>query len=106
MAEKNWTQSDFLGRLVEGETLRRKDRSTRHRVHAARLPVIKTLEQFNRDRPKKINRPQVQNLFRLAFLRDKGNVVFMGGVGLGKTVWRQPWRARAAWPTTPRCSLV
>jgi DNA replication protein DnaC len=84
-AEKNWTPLDFLGRLVEGETLRRKDRSTQHRVHAARFPVIKTLEQFNWAWPKKINRPQVQNLFRLAFLKDKGNIVFMGGVGLGKT---------------------
>jgi DNA replication protein DnaC len=27
----------------------------------------------------------VQNLFRLAFLKDKTNVIFMGGVGLGKT---------------------
>jgi hypothetical protein len=25
----------------------------------------------------------VQNLFRLAFLPEKANVVFMGGVGLG-----------------------
>ena len=27
----------------------------------------------------------MQSLFRLAFLKEKGNVVFMGGVGLGKT---------------------
>lgn len=27
----------------------------------------------------------MQNLFRLAFLSDKANVVFMGGVGLGKS---------------------
>jgi DNA replication protein DnaC len=83
--EKNWTQLDFLGRLVEGETLRRKDHATRRRLQAARFPVVKTLEQFNWTWPRKINRPQVQNLFRLAFLKDKGNVIFMGGVGLGKT---------------------
>lgn len=83
--EKNWTQLDFLGRLVEGETLRRKDHATRRRIQAARFPVIKTLEQFNWTWPRRINRPQVQNLFRLSFLKDKGNVIFMGGVGLGKT---------------------
>jgi DNA replication protein DnaC len=83
--EKNWTQLDFLGRLAEGETLRRKDHATRRRIQAARFPVVKTLEQFNWTWPRKINRPQVQNLFRLAFLKDKGNVIFMGGVGLGKT---------------------
>ncbi len=83
--EKNWTHLDFLSRLVEGEVLRRKDHATQRRIQAARFPVVKTLEQFNWTWPKKINRPQVQNLFRLSFLKEKGNVIFMGGVGLGKT---------------------
>ena len=83
--EKNWTQLDFLSRLVEGETLRRKDHATQRRLQAAHFPLVKTLEQFNWTWPSKISRPQVQNLFRLSFLKDKGNVVFMGGVGLGKT---------------------
>jgi DNA replication protein DnaC len=83
--EKNWTQLDFLGRLVEGEALRRKDHATQRRLQGAHFPVVKTLEQFNWTWPKKINRPQVQNLFRLSFLKEKGNVIFMGGVGLGKT---------------------
>ncbi|MGO8928005.1 MAG: IS21-like element helper ATPase IstB [Limisphaerales bacterium] len=52
---------------------------------AARFPCIKTLDQFDWNWPKKINRTQVQNLFRLAFLPEKANVVFMGGVGLGKS---------------------
>ncbi len=84
-AEKNWTQLDFLSRLAEGEALRRKDRATKGRLQAARFPIVKTLEQFNWTWPKKINRPQVQNLFRLSFLKERGNVIFMGGVGLGKT---------------------
>jgi DNA replication protein DnaC len=83
--EKNWTQLDFLSRLAEGEALRRKDRATLRRIQAARFPVIKTLEQFNWTWPKKINRAQVQNLFRLSFLKDKANVIFMGGAGLGKS---------------------
>jgi len=84
-AEKNWTPLDFLSRLVEGEALRRKDRATQRRLQATHFPVIKTLEQFNWTWPKKINRTHVQNLFRLAFLKDKTNVIFMGGAGLGKT---------------------
>ncbi len=83
--EKNWTQLDFLSRLAEGEALRRKDRATQRRIQAARFPVIKTLEQFNWAWPKKINRAQVQNLFRLSFLKEKANVIFMGGAGLGKS---------------------
>jgi DNA replication protein DnaC len=84
-AEKNWTQLDFLSRLIEGEVLRRKDRATQRRIQAARFPIIKMVEEFNWTWPKKINRPQVQNLFRLSFLKEKRNVIFMGGVGLGKT---------------------
>jgi DNA replication protein DnaC len=83
--EKNASPLDFLSRLAEGETLRRKDRATQRRLQAARFPVVKTLEQFNWTWPKKINRAHVQNLFRLSFLKDKANVIFMGGAGLGKT---------------------
>ncbi len=83
--EKNWSPLDFLSRLVEGEALRRKDRAPQRRIQAARFPVLKTLEQFNWTWPKKINRPQVHHLFRCSFLKEKGNVIFMGGVGLGKT---------------------
>lgn len=84
-AQKNWTQLDFLSRLVEGEALRRKDRATQRRVEAARFPLIKTLEQFDWSWPKRVNRAQVQNLFRFAFLKDKANVIFLGSTGLGKT---------------------
>jgi DNA replication protein DnaC len=59
--------------------------TVQRRLTAARFPVLKTLEQFNWNWPKKINRPQVQNLFRLAFLENHANVIFLGGVGLGKT---------------------
>lgn len=43
------------------------------------------MDQFRWTWPKKINRLQVQNLFRLNFIKDKANVIFLGGVGLGKT---------------------
>jgi DNA replication protein DnaC len=84
-ARAQWTPLQYLARLVEGETQRRQDRHIARRVAAARLPVIKTLDQFNWNWPKKINQAQVQNLFRLAFLKDKASVIFIGGVGLGKT---------------------
>jgi DNA replication protein DnaC len=83
--EKSRTHLDFLSRLVEGEALRRKDRATQCRIQAARILVVKSLEQFNWSWPKKINRPQVQYLFRLSFLKEKANVIFMGGTGLGKS---------------------
>jgi len=76
---------EYLARLIEGEALLRQERSVQRRIQQARFPVIKTLEQFQWSWPRKINRLQVQELFRLAFIKDKANVIFLGGVGLGKT---------------------
>ena len=84
-ARQQWSAVQYLARLMEGETQRRHERQILRRVAAARFPVIKTLEQFNWTWPKKVNHAQVQNLFRLAFLKDQASVVFIGGVGLGKT---------------------
>jgi DNA replication protein DnaC len=84
-AEAHWDHIAFLARLVDGEALRRQQRSVQRRIAQARFPVIKTLEQFQWSWPRKINRLQVQDLFRLNFIQEKANVIFLGGVGLGKT---------------------
>ena len=84
-ARQPWTPVQYLSRLVEGEALARLDRATQKRLRDARFPVVKTLEQFDWSWPKKINRAQVQNLFRLAWVNDHANVVLLGGVGLGKS---------------------
>jgi DNA replication protein DnaC len=76
---------EYLRRLAEGEDAARYERSVLRRTKAARLPVLKTLEQFDWGWPSKINRAQVQDLFRLRFIEENTNVVFIGGVGLGKT---------------------
>ena len=83
-AQKAWSHVDSLATLVEGEAHVRRDRATTSRIRLARFPVIKTLEQFCWDWPTRINRLQVQNHFRLAFIQDKANVILLGGVGLGK----------------------
>ncbi len=84
-ARKQWTHIQFLTELIHQEANLRKDRTIKRRIRQARFPVIKTLDQFNWSWPKKINQAQIQNLFRLKFVEDKSNVVFIGGVGLGKT---------------------
>ncbi len=84
-ATAHWTHIHYLAALAEGERLLRQQRSIERRIRLARFPLIKTLEQFQWSWPKKINRTQVQNLFRLQFIEHKSNVIFLGGVGLGKT---------------------
>jgi len=84
-AREGLSHVEYLRRLAEAEAAARYQRSVRRRIQAARLPVLKTLEQFDWSWPKKINRAQVQDLFRLRFVEQNTNVVFVAGVGLGKT---------------------
>ncbi len=76
---------DYLAELIEGEAAMRENRSIERRIRNARFPVLKTLKDFQWSWPKKINRPQIQNLFRLAFIATQTNVILIGNVGLGET---------------------
>jgi DNA replication protein DnaC len=76
---------DYLAKLIDGESCRRDDRSTERRIDAARLPVLKTLEQFDWGWPVNINQVQIRHMFRLDFLKSNGNIIFIGNVGLGKS---------------------
>lgn len=84
-AQRQWSCLDYLARLVEGEAHARETRSIERRIRNARFPVTKSLENFQWAWPKRINREQIQNLFRLAFIAANTNVVLVGNVGLGKT---------------------
>ncbi|VEN74120.1 conserved hypothetical protein [Candidatus Desulfarcum epimagneticum] len=82
---EKWSHTHYLEELVTGEANLKRDRSTQRRIRMARFPQIKTLEQFKWTWPKKINKAHVQSLFHLKFIEQKANVIFLGGVGLGKT---------------------
>ncbi len=82
---QTWSHQTYLDRLIEGECQRRDAAAAFRRVKNARFPVPKGLENFAWSWPKKINRAQIQDLFRMAFMEQQTNVVFIGGVGLGKT---------------------
>jgi DNA replication protein DnaC len=84
-AKNHWSHISYLEKLADAEAALRHDRSILRRVRQARFPVIKTLDQFDWTWPKKINRLQVQNIFRMQFVKDRSNVIFLGGVGLGKS---------------------
>jgi DNA replication protein DnaC len=85
-AEQQWSHLEYLQRLIEAEVAHRDDKSLERRVRLARFPLFKTLDQFQWSWPKKINRPQIQNLFHLNFIEQKANALFLSGTpGLGKT---------------------
>ena len=82
-ANEQWDHLPLLARLVEGEAAQRRDRAIARRIRLARFPVKKTLDAFDWTWPKKINRQQMMNLFRLHFVEQANNVIFVAGVGLG-----------------------
>lgn len=84
-AEQGWTHLQYLEKLISEEALQRQQRARERRIRQARFPTPKTLEQFNWQWPKSINEMAIKHLFRLQFVKDKANVIFLGGVGLGKT---------------------
>src|SRR3990172_316460 len=84
-AEQQRSHLDYLALLIEGEAAMREQRGIARRIRNARFPVLKTLDDFQWSWPRKINRQQIQNLFRLAFIATQTNIVLIGNVGLGKT---------------------
>ena len=84
-ARRNRTAQDLLQRLLDGELDARHARCIQRRIREARLKGARSLDGFDFSWPSKINREQVRHLFTLSFMREKANVVFIGGVGLGKT---------------------
>jgi len=93
--QKAWSPVDSLARRVEGEAHRRRDRATQSRLRLARFPVINTLEPFRWDGPTRMNRLQGQHQCHLKFLNEKANLIFLGGVGLGKPQpGNYPYRAQ------------
>jgi DNA replication protein DnaC len=84
-ARKHWSHGDYLQKLLDGEVAMREEKAFERRIVKARFPVKKTLDQYQWDWPSKINEQQVRHLFRLGFVESKTNVIFVGGVGLGKS---------------------
>ena len=84
-SEQQWPPVQYLETLIEEETRQRQQRATERRLRQARFPVTKTLEQYQWQWPTAINEMQVKQLFRLHFIEQKANAIFLGQVGLGKT---------------------
>ncbi|MCP4351151.1 MAG: ATP-binding protein [Desulfobacterales bacterium] len=84
-ARKEWTHIHYFSELIEQEAHLRNDKLIQRRIKSAKFPVIKTLDQFDWLWPRKINQTQIKNLFRLKFIEEKSNIVFIGSVGVGKS---------------------
>ena len=78
------TPDKILCDLLEAEMAERKVRSIRYRMSLAKLPVDKSLDQFDFT-ASPVNEMQVRHLHEGNFLSDHTNIIMVGGTGSGKT---------------------
>jgi DNA replication protein DnaC len=75
----------FLARALEAEWHGRYQKGVEGRLKQARLPWLKTIDQFDFDAQPSIDRKQIRELAGLSFVERAQNVVLLGPPGVGKT---------------------
>jgi DNA replication protein DnaC len=84
-AKANHSHLELLDAVIADEAAGRFDRRVKRRVSRARFPVLKTIDAFDWDHPKRIDRQRALALFDLDFVEQRRNALLIGGTGLGKT---------------------
>jgi DNA replication protein DnaC len=84
-AKTQMSYTAFLARLVEEELAAKVDRSVNARVAKARLPMLRTLEQFDFAFQPGLSAARIRELAELGFLDRAENILFVGRPGVGKT---------------------
>jgi DNA replication protein DnaC len=79
------TASEAIEQLLGAQITLRNNRRLQAAMRSSRLPVVKTLEDFDFSFQPSIKREQIDSLHELGFLERKENVVLLGPPGVGKT---------------------
>jgi DNA replication protein DnaC len=75
----------FLLRLCERELADRARRACQRRLKAARLPQLKSLDDFDFTAQPSLNRALILELARCEFIDRRESIILLGGPGTGKT---------------------
>jgi DNA replication protein DnaC len=84
-ASENLDYLGFLLRLCEQELSDRERRACVRRLKAARLPQVKSLDEFDFTAQPSLNRALIVELSRCEFIDRREAVILLGGPGTGKT---------------------
>lgn len=76
---------DFLRELLEVEVLGRREQTAKNRIHQARFPDLKTLDQIDYAELSGIGRPKILELSSGEFMKHGEDVIIAGPIGTGKT---------------------
>jgi len=83
--QKKLHYDEYLTLVLEAEVKRKQEVSIKTKVTTARFPYVKTIEQFDFSFQPSLNEKEIARLGSLAFIEAKGNVIFLGPPGVGKT---------------------
>jgi DNA replication protein DnaC len=75
----------FLEELLREEVIHKEQRRVETALKISGLPFIKSIDEFDFSFQPKLDRRKVMSLFDLTFIRERGNVIFLGPPGVGKT---------------------
>ncbi|MFQ5974611.1 MAG: IS21-like element helper ATPase IstB [Alphaproteobacteria bacterium] len=84
-ARKGSTPLQVLSTLIAAEATARGERALPRRIQRARLPKIKTLDEYDFTFPKRIPKQTILRFFDCDFVARHGCAVFIGPSGTGKT---------------------
>jgi len=82
----NLSPEDFLELILQDEVDRREEGNLAARLQRASLGEIRSFEEFDWNAPVTFDRDRVRELFSLGFLERAEDVLFLGPVGVGKTL--------------------
>lgn len=83
--EKDLGYREFLMNLLIIEAIGKKERLVEKNIKAARFENIKTLDSFDFNFSKGINKQKIYDFESLSFLENKENIILIGPPGVGKS---------------------
>jgi len=83
--EQEKSYLSFLDELLEEEVASKEQRRIETALKISGLPFIKSIDEFDFTFQPQLDRRRVMSLFDLTFIRQNGNVIFLGPPGVGKT---------------------
>lgn len=83
--EQGKSYLSFLDELLEEEVAAKEQRRIECALRISGLPFIKSIDEFDFTFQPSLDKQKIMGLFDLSFIRDKGNVIFLGPPGVGKT---------------------
>lgn len=82
---EGWDYEAYLAQVLSEEVSSRETHGGQNRVNAARLPQVKTVDDFDFSFQRSVKRQAIAHLAQLDFLAEAINVIFLGPPGTGKT---------------------